>query len=678
MRTCERSRLSESDLSASVLHFVPSVDLGAKPNLQAFIDLCSKSEVLAAHLQFDANIWDIGHLKGRNGVHRAVFSTVEAASNCAYEPLLPQPFRDFGKAMLIYLQDCRPVVNQTTRLSALRCLEAGLREWNRPCPTAVNFEVLDTAVELAKKYFGAAFAYQVAGQLKLISELMHKKGFISLRQRWDHGINRPQALGSRISKEALTARKEKMPSAAALRALAGIFQEAVEPRDILVSSCTALMACAPERINEVLRLKRNCVVIGEGRYVGHIGLRWPGSKGASDTVKWFPSEMVSVAEQAVARLLHVTAPGRELAAWYTENPTKLYLHEAAAHLRNRDVLTTSEIGLILWGNDNARDIANLWAHKTNALEKVFLERHRVGYRFRDVEAAVLSMLPSTFPHMPGAPELLCKDAMAVARVNEMHASRSACLCMFTCVDYTTISQALARRGGQPSIFDRFDYSEDDGSAIEMNSHSLRHYLNMLAQMGGMSSAEIAIFSGRKDASQNRAYDHMSSDEVQEPVKRALQAGMTGGLVAKEPKQLIHRSEFALAKPAAAHSTEYGWCMHDFASEPCQMYRDCINCEEQECTKGDEYKERNLRSLKAETELLLKVAKGAYSEQEYGADTWVAHQIKTLERVDAILQILQDPKVGPGARVRLDVTNAALIIEDSVRSVQFMKSINGNC
>jgi hypothetical protein len=93
--------------------------------------------------------------------------------------------------------------------------------------------------------------------------------------------------------------------------------------------------------------------------------------------------------------------------------------------------------------------------------------------------------------MPGAPQLLCKDAMAVARANETHANRATYLCMFTCIDHTTITQSLLRHDGQPSIFDRFNYTENDGSSIEMNSHSLRHYLNMLAQMGGMSSAEIA-------------------------------------------------------------------------------------------------------------------------------------------------------------------------------------------
>lgn len=668
-----------SCVSASVLHFTPKAELGPQANLQAFVELCRCSEVLRARGQFEQPSWDVGHHKGRISTHRAIFSTIEAASSRSDEPHLPEPFLSFSKAALVYLHDRRPVVSQAQRVSAFRFLEAALRDSNKGSrPTEVNSEVLDRAVELARNTVSPSVAYRIAGQLALIADLMREKGFIAMRQAWVHGLKKPSEPGSRISKEALKVRQEKLPSAAALRALGGIFQQATKPRDVLVSSCTALMTCAPERINEVLRLKRNCFVRGDGRFVGKLGMRWPGSKGADDTTKWLPTEMAPVAEQAVRNLLKLTAPAHELAEWYTRNPDKLYLHEGAQHLRNREVLSTAEIGLILWGRDDgqAKKSANIWAKTTHQLELVPLSGRRIGYRFADVEDAVLSLLPKTFPYAPGAPDLLLKDALGVVRVNECHGCRGTYLCMFKYVAQGDIAQPLKRHDGLPSIFDDFDYQEDDGSPIELNSHSLRHYLNMLAQMGGMTSAEIALFSGRKDVSQNRAYDHMTSDEVQAPISRALQAGMNGSLVTPESaraKPLIRRSSFQLSTGTAAHTTDYGWCMHDFASEPCQFHRDCINCEEQECIKGDEHKEANLRSFKAETELALKVAKEALSEADYGADAWVAHQTQTLKRVDALLKILQDPKVPAGARVRLDLTGAPLITEASVQPIQFIPS-----
>lgn len=663
-------------MSASILHFTPRAELEPQANLEAFIELCRRSEVLSAHRQFDANVWDIGHLKGQNKVHRAIFSTAEAAITSSPEPCMAEPFLSFAKAVLVFLQDSRPVESQSVRVSAMRFLEASLKEWSKDArPTAVNEEVLDTAVELAERSVSAGVAYRIAGQLVLIAGLMQRKGFISLRSSWTHGLKKPQELGSRISKEAMKARQEKLPSAAALRALGGIFQEAVEPRDILVSSYAALMCCAPERVNEVLRLKRNCIVEGDGRFVGKLGLRWAGSKGAEDTIKWLPTVMVPVGQEAIANLLKVSAPAQQLASWYTKNPRALYLHEEATHLRGQELVTPAEIGLILWGDLGARVNANQWATDVAKLEKVPLSGRRIAYRFSEVEAAVLSMLPASFPFMPGAPELRCEDAVALARVNEMHAQRGTYLCMFTCVDYNTVANAMVAHDGQPSIFDRFKYTEDDGSPIELNTHSLRHYLNMLAQMGGMSSAEIAMFSGRKDVSQNRAYDHMTSDEVQAPIADALKAGFTATLVElPSARQIILRSQFSSAGTSAAHTTKYGWCMHDFASEPCQLHRDCINCEEQECIKGEAHKLQNLRLFKSETELSLSRARSAASDSDWGADIWVQHYTQTLERTNALIAILEDPAVPDGTRIRLSVTGANLITnDDGVRPIRFFKN-----
>lgn len=653
-------RLGGEILNTSVLHFTPRAELLPTANLDAFIELCKQSDVLDARNQFEQNVWNLPYLKGQNKANRAIFSSIEPASVTALDSLMSQPFLSFAKAVLVYLHDKRPVVSQAVRLSALRFLEASLRNWGKDArPTAVTADVLDTAVEMARNQVSAGVAYRVAGQLELIAELMDSKSFISLRQEWHHGMKKPTEHGSRISKDAIEAREKKLPSAAVLRALAGIFHQATDPADVLVSSYTALMLCAPERINEVLRLIRSCTVEGDGRFKDRFGLRWPGSKGASDTTKWLPSEMVPVAREAVANLLKVTAPAHAIAVWYTANPRSLYLHENAAHLRDRVVLTMEEVALILWGDERKSKSVWSWATTTNNLHKVPLGGRKVGFRFADVEHAVLSMLSPTFPYVPGAPDLLCKDALALIRLNENHADRATYLCMFSCVDHGIITNALGR-DDRKSIFERFDYKEDDGSPIELRSHSLRHYLNMLAQLGGLSSAEIAIFSGRKDARQNRAYDHMSSDEVQAPIAEAIKAGFTVNLLPLTNRKLVARSEFKGIGVVAAHTTEYGWCNHNFASEPCQMYRDCINCEEQECVKGDAHKEVNLRSLKDETEYLLKQAREALNDEEYGADTWVMHQTKTLERVDALLTIFDDPSVPSGARIRLNVENAPLI------------------
>lgn len=663
-------------MTAFVLQFTPRFEVGSQENLTAFVELCKQSDVLNARGQFQSNIWDLGHQKGKNGLLRAVFSTLEASRTASPTPAFPTPFIEFAKATLVFLHDRRPVVSIGPRITALRCMEASLREWSKGSrPTAVNVEILDTAVELARKRLSPDVAYRVAGQLELIADSMHTHGFITLRQPWRHGVKKPNALGSRISKGALQARQNKLPSAATLRAVAGVFRDAVRPMDILVSSYTALMLCAPERINEVLRVRRDCLVEGEGRFAGKLGLRWSGSKGANDTTKWLPTQMISLAREALSNLLKVTAPAHAIAVWYTDHPHTLFLHTEASHLRGKDVLSLAELGLILWNDEGATASARTWAQTTNHLSSVKLAGRSIGYRFHDVQRAVLGMLPSTFPYMVGAPDLLCKDALAVIRTNENHETRATYYCMFGCADYQVLTNGLGSREGRTSIFERFDHKEEDGTPIALRSHSLRHYLNMLAQMGGLSSTEIAIFSGRKDERQNRAYDHRTSEEIQAPISMALKAGFNRELVAARSRDLISREGFRGMSMVAAHTTEYGWCSHNFASEPCQMYRDCINCEEQECVKGEAHKESNLRSLGKETEYLLQQAKEALTGEEYGADNWVNHQTKTLERVKAMLAVLSDPSVSPGARIRLDLANAPLITGGDQQPINAIKHLS---
>ncbi len=643
-----------TSLSASILHFKPRAELSAENNMHAFINACRASSVLGASTQFEQNAWVEGYRKGKTSVHRIVFSTIEAASQPKPKasPAFQEPFLSLAKACLVYLQDRRPVVSNGPRLSALRCLDAALRMRRGVArPTAIDGFILDSAVQIATERLTLSVAYRVAGQLELLADTLNEVGVIRLPGRWLHGLKKPKEGGSRISKEALAARQEKLPSAATIRALAAIYGEAVGVADTIVSAYCALMLCAPERINEVLRLDVRCLVEGEGRYQGKLGIRWPGSKLAEDTVKWLPSHMVALARDSVGRLLAASAAARQIADWYSSNPTAIYLAEDAAHLRTRDQITAEEIGVLLWGPEASKVSGLAWAHAQRILPVGMIGRKH-SYRFAEVEAAVLRLLPPTFPFVPGAERLLCRDSIGLCLLNELHPRRASYRCMFETIDQGQLYSRLGSSKDRASIFVRYGHTEDDGSPIQVTSHAFRHYLNTLAQLGGLSDTEIAIFSGRKDIRQNRAYDHRTSDEIQAPVIAATQAGFRSALVARADRELIPRDELLASGKPASHTTQFGYCMHDFAAEPCLLYRDCLNCDEQECVKGERHKEDNLRRTRAETEQALGRAKAALADEEYGADLWVQHHIKTIARIDELLALLDDPNVPNGARIRL--------------------------
>ena len=653
-------------MSGRIIHFDPRAGASAERNVADFVALCRDSTILRAKEQFELNTWEPGYtLKGKNAQQRIIFSTLVAASENAREPSMAEPFLSFAKCALVYLQGVRAIVSQAVRLAALRCIEFALSEQGTDISvTAVRPIILDAAVDEATRRFGAEAAYRIAGQIRIIAELIREKRFAYLPIRWEHGLKKPRELGSRISKESMAARERRLPSAAAIRAIGGIYQIATRTNDVIIINALAIMLCAPERVNELLRLQRNCIVQGDGRFSDKVGIRWQGSKGADNTVKWLPSEMASIAKESLDRLHACTHAGHRIASWYVRHPNEIFLHEGAAHLRGRQHVSFSEIALLLWGERGSVRSAKAWC-KRQKITPLFANGIECVC-FREVELAVLRYLPAAFPFLPGTSTESCENALMVVRRYEMSDDRLPYECMFALIDINSINDRLdgGERRGVRSIFSSYDFTEDNGSPIKITTHMFRHWLNMLAQMGGLSDAEIAAFSGRRDVRQNRAYDHMSSEEVQAPIALAMKEfGFTRELAVHVPRTLVSRGNFSdIIGDRAAHTTLFGYCVHDFASEPCQMYRDCLNCQEQICVKGEAHKLENLRHVREEMEVSLTNARHAMSEGDYGADLWVRQQEQSLERVKMLIGYLSNPEVPDGARIRVAPNSVPALLE----------------
>ena len=72
-----------------------------------------------------------------------------------------------------------------------------------------------------------------------------------------------------------------------------------------------------------------------------------------------------------------------------------------------------------------------------------------------------------------------------------------------------ISPRKSLKTDHKSIFDRFGYKLSSGERLKLTSHQPRHFLNTIAQRGGLSQLQIAKWSGRADVKQNRTYNHVS-------------------------------------------------------------------------------------------------------------------------------------------------------------------------
>lgn len=178
----------------------------------------------------------------------------------------------------------------------------------------------------------------------------------------------------------------------------------------------------------------------------------------------------------------------------------------------------------------------------------------------------------------------------------------------------------------------------------------------MAQRGGLSQSAIARWSGRADMKQNRAYDHMSEFELVAMLREhdsTLSLSWPMEEIATHIAKLIPitRQEFNTLTMPTAHITEYGFCIHDFVMSPCQRFRDCLNCSEQVCIKGDKRLDR-IRERYRQVKELKEKAEAEIAAGTAGADRWHEVHSMTEERLKQLLEILEDPSIPDGTIVKL--------------------------
>lgn len=657
-----------------IILFTPKASRDASENMQAFIAMCRYDlKVFGADLPFDEDIWDITEsieLKGRGEKRfRIPFSTLLTARQSKIQ-FMAAPFLDFAKADFRYSFAMRPTKSPNRRLVALRALEHALAEnGEEPDPTRITTDTFIRAAQLIRENFEVNTAYRIGGQLEQLAEFLTQYRLVAIAIDWRNSLPRPSDT-VRVGKEFDERRNELLPSVAALEALPKIFHLASEPGTIFATAMAAILCSAPDRINEVLMLPEDCEV-RDKKSDGTVayGLRWYPAKGADPMVKWVVPSMANVVSDAINRIRKLSVQARFLAAWYEDHPGQCYLSNEAEYLRGQEWLSTKELNLVLFGHDNVhRQSGTSWCISS---EVSLTKRGRSLYaKFADVERKIISLLPRNFPWLNKELGLKYRDALCITRTNELHFAANVRVGQFNAVTVDQFNSWLGpSKAGRLSIFQKHDFFEPDGSCIKVTSHQFRHYLNTLAQAGGMSQLDIAKWSGRKDIRQNSAYDHVSADELVLKIRNALgdDAQMFGPLAELPKRIVIHRDEFARLKVPTAHTTEFGACIHDYTMSPCQLHADCMNCNEQVCIKGDEVRTARIRAELAEAVANLARAEQAEKNGYFGASRWVQHHRLMVDRLTQLCALFDDPQVPLGAIIQLSNLPTASRIDQAAQT-----------
>jgi hypothetical protein len=648
--------------------FTPINNLSAQENLDAFIlHAKERIKVFGADLDFDSNSWDVTDfvdIKGSKNQENYVFSDFKSRSITDRKDVefFKEPYLSFAKAYMRYMHGFRPTKAGSSRLITLRVVYESLSEYGSVNPIFINQDIANRACQLIVENYSAGLAYRLGSQLEMMIEYAAENRLLNNSFQWHSSIKRPNDT-QRIGEEADKRRAEKLPSQAALDALPQIFRMATRDIHSIVSATTAILLSSPDRINEVLRLDIGCEVIRKNSDGTELyGLRWRGSKGAQSHIKDIVSSMVDVVKEALGKIRRETEKARVVAKWYEDNPTKMYLAPGTEHYRDQELLSTREASDILFGEYKKRSAKEFLCGTKKINGVTFVE-------FKALEKWVLSQLPRGFPFLDKETGLKYSEALYVSLRNQFRSTKATYTCVIDSIGTNKINSYLGGRdmSGLVSIFQAFGFTEPNGDPITVTTHQFRHYLNTLALAGGMSEIQVSKWSGRKDVKQTAAYDHRTSSEVVQQIRDAMgHPNKAYGPIAKfGQSNLIKRDEISKLVVETAHTTDIGYCLHNFVSSPCQLHRDCINCQEMVCIKGDKKAQENLRMRLEESNNLLKLTQEASENEYHGADRWLSHQLEVNERYKQLVDILENPQIPNGTVIQLSKPKT-LIEQDKLK------------
>ncbi|MFU0505630.1 hypothetical protein [Pseudaminobacter sp. NGMCC 1.201702] len=426
-----------------------------------------------------------------------------------------------------------------------------------------------------------------------------------------------------------------------------------KPADVVRMRAVDLLVSGGFRVNEALTIPEDCEVEEEtfengkakldkqGRPVRRYGIRYWPEKGGKPDVKWIPTAMVDVVKRAIRDLRHYSEDARQVARWLEKHPGRAFL--APENDQGPDQLFSTQ-DLARMFNLERRGGA-VWAQSRGLSASVEIDRVFYFSR-RDIEAVMLSM--QRFPNK--YPPLKLSEHLFLVPLNLCHECRATNPCVVCVLTDQQIHDFLAgrssSRGATRSVFARFGFTELDGNPIRLTSHMFRHWLNTLAQQGGMSEHEIARWFGRKDARHNAEYDHVTGMQKAEEVRRLMENGqMRGGMAAIHTAlPPIEREAFREKVIATAHTTNLGLCVTDWSLAPCPDHGSCARCAEHLIIKGDPQQKAEAETMLEEQEWLLARAILEAEEETYGASNHVAHIRSVVEGLRAIVAVHNDPDI----------------------------------
>ncbi|MDE2481709.1 MAG: hypothetical protein KGN02_05930 [bacterium] len=652
----------------------------AKRNLETFVT-AAKAQQPYAGVVWDTAAWDISAADARARAHlrnkQSLLFTEHAETRVPIHrrTLFIAPFADLAKACIVTRRVNRGIESGPQRvfMRAARYLYAACPLPVRRDPTLLTREYFVRAETAAFQREKASSAYRVGRFLEDFARLVDRHGLARISIDYRSAIPRPQSVLDRTS-SAFEERIKELPSSEVLDALSTIANNPElesSPFDLIRIRIAELLFVCGFRIGEVLTLPANTLVrelvSNEAREIRHdsisgapverIGLRYWPEKGGEPIVKWVPT----VANDLVLRAIHdidrVCCEPRKNAQWLEAHPGEVNIA-----LDSERLFSMSELAQLL-GLANSGSAMQWVKSKKLSLALTAVRSRALRISGHHIVRALASDRYDTpvLVRDNGTVQTLGSSLFVVFR-NEAHTRRASLKFSSVPITWGQISAFLCGRPGVPSIFARFNCSNQDGKPFRIKTHDFRKIVNTVAQRGGLSQIEIARWMGRRRVADNSAYDYRTAAEMAGEMRKLLLRNEVYGVIADQVKTLpeSERKVFLESRLAMVHTTPHGQCASNIAENPCATAVSCLGgCRHYMRRKGDEVSRRRLLAIEQDTLVALQRAREARNEGKYNADNWVRAQETVLRTVRAALAIDDDATVQLGALRPVNPDGSAL-------------------
>jgi hypothetical protein len=387
--------------------------------------------------------------------------------------------------------------------------------------------------------------------------------------------------------------------------------------------------------------------------IKRFGLRYWPEKGGDPIVKWLPDHAVPLAKRAVVDLTRLCAQARAAAAVLERNRDRVPL---PGDHHPDELLDGSQLARILGvqSDRHARGFLRQILKIEPAFTKKTGNTTRFLYRVGDIEAALVGRRGQLeVVRRPDRRFQMLSESLCVVFYNQFNPRRTTLTFLAQLVSYPQITAPLGGSVNKTSLFTRRGFTEADGSPIRIKTHAFRHWLNTMAERGGLSDIELALWMGRRDTRDNESYKHGTVAQRVARAQEMIKDGRLHGPVSETYQAIndpVEKRAFLEAFVSVVHFTPFGVCLHDFALEPCKYHLNCLSgCAEYLRTKGDPGERKNIVELRDFHLIQLKSYRKAAEDRTLGAGNWASHAERIIEGANAALAV-DDQSSGDGALV----------------------------